>query len=223
MESPLRVDLGAGSATESSYEAVSAPDSGQPFRAWQFVSEFQQLVGDDSEPDPLFFVDTWTLGMGAAVDRLKQRRQTRVSRERKDREFHDFESLGVRAFLEENDLYAEFVAEPPAGEESDDGGQAPQESSAQTAYQTSQEWEQFAGGSVRHQQKAEPMTEDRARQILGVTRATSGKQIKSAYHRLVGQWHPDRLEYRSEQARQLATDRMAAINEAYHLLRSLES
>jgi molecular chaperone DnaJ len=64
------------------------------------------------------------------------------------------------------------------------------------------------------------MTQDRARQLLGVTSASTGKQIKAAYRRMVSQWHPDRLELPTEEARQFATARMAAINEAYHLLRS---
>jgi curved DNA-binding protein CbpA len=35
---------------------------------------------------------------------------------------------------------------------------------------------------------------------------------------MVGQWHPDRLECRAEDVRQLATRQMASINEAYRLL-----
>jgi curved DNA-binding protein CbpA len=37
---------------------------------------------------------------------------------------------------------------------------------------------------------------------------------------MASQWHPDRLEFRTESVRQIATEQMAAINEAYHLLRS---
>jgi curved DNA-binding protein CbpA len=37
---------------------------------------------------------------------------------------------------------------------------------------------------------------------------------------MASQWHPDRLERGSEHARRMATDQMAAINEAYSLLRS---
>jgi curved DNA-binding protein CbpA len=46
------------------------------------------------------------------------------------------------------------------------------------------------------------------------------KQIKAAYRQMVIQWHPDRFEFQSEEVRQRATEQMAAINEAYHLLRS---
>jgi curved DNA-binding protein CbpA len=36
----------------------------------------------------------------------------------------------------------------------------------------------------------------------------------------VSQWHPDRLESRTEEVRQFATKKMVAINAAYRLLRS---
>ena len=43
-------------------------------------------------------------------------------------------------------------------------------------------------------------------------------EIRAAYRRKVSQWHPDRLDRRSEDVRQRATAQMAAINEAYRLL-----
>jgi DnaJ like chaperone protein len=64
------------------------------------------------------------------------------------------------------------------------------------------------------------MTQDRAYLLLGVTETSTQRQIKAAYRQMVSQWHPDRLELRTEEVRQLATERMAAINEAYRLLRS---
>jgi DnaJ-class molecular chaperone len=51
-----------------------------------------------------------------------------------------------------------------------------------------------------------------------VAENSSRKEIKAAYRRMVGQWHPDRLECRAEDVRQLATRQMASINEAYRLL-----
>ena len=64
------------------------------------------------------------------------------------------------------------------------------------------------------------MTQDRACQLLGVTATSTQKQIKAAYRRKVSQWHPDRLENRTNEVRQLATKQMAMINEAYRLLRN---
>jgi curved DNA-binding protein CbpA len=46
--------------------------------------------------------------------------------------------------------------------------------------------------------------------------------VRSAYRRLVSLWHPDRLQQADVELRELATERMAEINEAYHLLRESE-
>ncbi|MGA2808421.1 MAG: J domain-containing protein [Terracidiphilus sp.] len=219
MESQLQVERGTGSATQGGYEGISAFEPKPPLQTWEFVSEFQQLLGEDSEPDPMFFVDSWTLGMGAAVESFKQRRQAQANRERESREFNQLVSLGARAVLEESALYPEFISLPTARQEPDTAWQASQEPSAQTAYQSSEEWNTFAEASGSSREEVQPMTEDRARQLLGVTPASAGTQIKAAYRRLVSQWHPDHLECRTEETRQFATARMAAINEAYHLLR----
>jgi DnaJ like chaperone protein len=64
------------------------------------------------------------------------------------------------------------------------------------------------------------MTQYRACQLLGVTSNSTQRQIKAAYRRKVSQWHPDRLESRTKEVRLLATEQMAAINEAYRLLRN---
>jgi curved DNA-binding protein CbpA len=64
------------------------------------------------------------------------------------------------------------------------------------------------------------MTQQSARELLGVNENCTRAQIKAAYRRMASQWHPDRLECTTEQVRRLATAQMAAINEAYHLLSS---
>jgi DnaJ-class molecular chaperone len=64
-----------------------------------------------------------------------------------------------------------------------------------------------------------PMTQLRACRLLGVTEDSSPRQIKAAYKRLATEWHPDRVERLTEEARQLANMRMTALNEAYRLLR----
>ena len=64
------------------------------------------------------------------------------------------------------------------------------------------------------------MTQHRACQLLGVTATNTQKQIKAAYRRKVSQWPHDRLENRANEVHQLATKQMAAINDAYRLLRS---
>ncbi len=69
-------------------------------------------------------------------------------------------------------------------------------------------------------QPIQPLTPSLARQLLGVAADSAPEQIRSAYRRMVGQWHPDRLQFMTEEVRQIATDRMAEINAAYRLLRN---
>lgn len=63
------------------------------------------------------------------------------------------------------------------------------------------------------------MQYQRACELLSVSKYSTELQIKAAYRRMAGQWHPDRLERGSEEVREFATKQMAAINEAYRYLR----
>jgi hypothetical protein len=65
------------------------------------------------------------------------------------------------------------------------------------------------------------MAVGQAHQLLGTTTTSTREQIRSAYRRKVSEWHPDRLQYVSEAVRECATQQMAAINEAYRLLRTV--
>lgn len=55
--------------------------------------------------------------------------------------------------------------------------------------------------------------------ILCVAEDCSEAQVKVAYRRMARAWHPDRIERSDESVRAFATEKMVAINEAYHLLR----
>ena len=65
-----------------------------------------------------------------------------------------------------------------------------------------------------------PMTLEAACQVLRVNISNSREQIRAAYRHMASLYHPDRLANGTEEERQQGTDRMAAINEAYHLLSS---
>jgi DnaJ like chaperone protein len=65
-----------------------------------------------------------------------------------------------------------------------------------------------------------PITQEVACRLLGVLATSTRAQVKAAYRRRVSQFHPDRLGCMSEEERLAATERMAAINEAYRLLRT---
>ncbi len=58
---------------------------------------------------------------------------------------------------------------------------------------------------------------DRAYQILGVSRTASESEIKKAYHKLVKENHPDKLQARGvpEDFLKIAQEKMAEINQAY--------
>ena len=75
-------------------------------------------------------------------------------------------------------------------------------------------WDGGALGSMTHRRDCE---------LLSVSEESTATQIRAAYRRMVGEWHPDRLEQSGERVRAFATKQMAAINEAYHLLRDLSA
>ena len=61
------------------------------------------------------------------------------------------------------------------------------------------------------------MTEQDARQILGLDRGYSPEQVREAYRDLVKVWHPDRF-VTDERLREKAVRRLQEINDAYALL-----
>jgi DnaJ-domain-containing protein 1 len=170
----------------------------------KFANDLQSLLGEDGEPDPLFLEESWTLGATAAAENLQRRRRGQADRERQNVSFRELNSLGSIFLMQESEwssesllsertaaiggLYAGWT-EVSLGDQFDDAGE------------------------IVH-----PMTEQQACEVLGVTRGDEREEIKSAYRRMVGLWHPDRHEGRGEEILRRATEKMAAINEAYRLL-----
>jgi hypothetical protein len=193
--------------------------------ARRFGSAVSRLLAEDFQPDPLFFEESWTLGVPAAMKNWKQRQQGQADCERQNRKPWEFGSQGTSSFLQERAWYAEHFSTVSAAvikEQTGNGWpvQPSEEPAAQTRTQAPREWERFARECEIHQEATYSMTPRRACRLLGVTAASTGEQIKSAYRRMASQWHPDRLEGATEQVRRMATEQMAAINEAYSLLRS---
>jgi DnaJ-domain-containing protein 1 len=214
---------GARSVTKEFDEAVPAVEPNRPRQNWQFVSDFQMQMGEGSEPDPQFFVESWTLGVTAAMDNLQKRQQGQAARARNGQGLREIQALGTLAFLQEQELGAEFHSSVVMGECEDRCEPSqPLLSGNETvaAYaQTEQEWDSLAEECESSVELGMPMTRERALRLLEVTPASTRIQIKAAYRRKVSHWHPDRLAHRSEEVRQLATRQMTAINEAYRLLR----
>jgi DnaJ-domain-containing protein 1 len=187
----------------------------------QFVDDFQRLMGDDFEPDPLFFVDCWTIGTSAAASNFQQRRQEPADRELPSPAFLDLFSSSDPLLLQQDELLSVASAAASARRYYADGRwPSSEEPAVQAQDQNPLPGETFDESCDNGLETIHPMTLKTACQLLGVTAASSPKEIKTAYRRMASRWHPDRIEFRPEQVHRMATEQMAAINEAYHLLSS---
>jgi hypothetical protein len=212
--------------------------SAQPIRPSRFANDMEQLLGDDLDLDPLFLEESWTVGTPAALENLRRRRQSRVEREHQSRASLAFDHLRVIASVEDAEPTAEFLTADRAVNSLRAARQnwTPQDWTPQA--QIAQSWipqgwmpesirlasesltdaDAFAQTSAQAEKNDSSMSLTRAQQLLGVTAASTREQIRSAYRRMVGQCHPDRLQDATEAARQCATQQVASLNEAYHAL-----
>jgi len=180
----------------------SSPES-QP----ALLDLMHDLLGSESEPDPLFFVETWTRGIDAATESFHARQPispTQDAAPSAHRAFDfavplifvydqsDFPSTGYSAAWKEA-----YGVKPPAS------------AHTKTAHN-----EATPSTPAPNQ----PLTCDDACRMLGIAPASTRKQIKDAYRQLARRYHPDRQIHSTEQERRIATDRMTSINAAYHLL-----
>jgi DnaJ domain len=247
MEGQVNEVRGFGSTMQDHYAAMPEFEQNGQGETWQFAAQVAQLLGDDSEPDPLFFTESWTLGVPAAVENWRQR----LARHSTCGAPYELHGLGSEMFMREREWFAQSSSEGAAGLATspairtatgiaacEDAGGGTLQAAIKPAgpesavKRESQAWEElntFADGpfadssSVNREQTVCPvsaMTLHRACKLLGVTASSNLEQIKAAYRRMVSRWHPDRLEHGTEEARQFATGQMATINDAWHLLRS---
>jgi len=225
MEGQFHVDRGPCISTQKSYDSPPALGPNRPAQPWQFVIEIQRILGADSEPDTLFFVESWTLGVPAAVENFQRRRQGKADQERYRPTFDNFNSLRGQSFVQEREFNAAFLSSAPCRRDLTvhDVGRPPRSPEGPATWTQDpapREWgtaaEEYAGSG----ETTRPMTLGRACQLLGVAAISTRGQIKAAYRHMVSQWHPDRFGSRTEEVRQLATEKMVEINAAYRLLRS---
>jgi DnaJ-domain-containing protein 1 len=221
MKSQFHVDCGPGSTTHESHEAIPAIEANRQGNTWEFVSGLQRLLGDDAEPDPLFFVESWTVGVPVAVENWQKRRQVQKGHERQHRVFSECGSLGVQSIARQSELGASLALLSGADAKTaryNVGWSQHSFEKSPSQFKASQEWKPFAEVADGGRAAIHPMSKLRAFELLEVNPASTRRQIKAAYRRMVNQIHPDRLEHRTEGVRRLANDQMAEINEAYHLL-----
>ncbi|MGA2674467.1 MAG: J domain-containing protein [Terracidiphilus sp.] len=222
MEGQFQVDRGSCSSMREGYEAIPAVEPNRPELGWQFVTDMEQVLGGGSEPDPLFFVQSWTLGVPAAVESFHQRKQSQKGRERRGNSFQDFASLATLTFAQQSELTAEYHSSSRFGIAESYGAdwqtQPAEEPAAWSEDRAPRDWKRFAAECDSSLDTLHPMTQRGACRLLGVTETSTREQIKAAYRRMASRCHPDRLEGKTAEERQLATEEMAAINEAYRLL-----
>lgn len=178
-----------------------APDSDLPL-----VAQLEHALGEDFVPDASFFVESWTSGVPVAAESLLRRRE--AQQDRTDHaSFRDF-YISTPRFSSE-----EFVRQHQ---------QAFDMPSAQRP-RTQRTYPRGSGESRQNLEceSNEERAHQQARSLLGVDRNSTRHQIKTAYRQLVRLNHPDRLVGASAQARQIATEKMISLNEAYHLLCSV--
>jgi DnaJ-domain-containing protein 1 len=170
-------------------------------------SQVQQMLGEDCLPDAEFFVRCWTVGAARAADDLWDRNRMQRERESQSSPFWNFSMPRISAeeFVQNQSMHV------PLG---------PSSQAAAWPYPNPAENENSGPDWDGDFDPADPLTIERARRLLGVAANSSPAQIKGAYRHLARIYHPDRLDWKSSQARQIATDRMTAINKAYVLLGS---
>ena len=174
----------------------------------------QQLLGEDCLPDAEFFVGCWTVGAATAAGNLLDRQCLQRKENGKSADswkFNTFSpSFSSEDFVRNQQMRASSL---PSSQPGDVLSSNPPENE-----DPDQNWNNDFYNSDFD--ASDPLTVERARRLLGVAADSTPAQIKSAYRHLVRRCHPDRLEGRSTQVRQTATDRMIAINKAYYLLGS---
>lgn len=194
MEDGFQVDRGPCSTLREGYEANSAIETFGSKPAWNFVLQMEQVLGEGSEPDPLFFVESWTIGLSAAAESFQQRSRRQQEDPRRCREFQDLDSFRPYPFADQS--------EPDAA----------------AFFSSRAVYSSIADSSFAGWPPTQPLTVEDACRILGVELTSVKWQVRAAYRHMANRYHPDHIDPQSKAERQLATERMAAINEAYRLL-----
>jgi len=229
MDGQLYRDGSAIPNRKENHRVVQTLDSNGAGWPDQFVNKLDQILGADSEPDPLFFVESWTLDFDSAVENLHRRqriaRQEQLHQECKQETANCLNYVSTESFLRDRALHSEFFTSASAATilRCRDAAPLPQfsaDASTRAQYPSSHDEEACAAELDDLQSTTHPLTQDRACRILGVTATGTREQIKSAYRRRASQFHPDRLESTTAEARQFATEKMIEINAAYRLLNS---
>jgi hypothetical protein len=195
------VELESCTGAQQTCTAASAAAWTEPHPS--LFAQLEQLLGEDSEPGPAFFIDSWTLGVAAASENFLRRRQDpKTTQMNREHAVPAFQFCSFPPFI--------TMEEPPQNADLSpkDANLSTQDAELPSR---SRELPPLAPATW-------PRTLPAARRLLGVTATSTRDEIKAAYRQMASLYHPDHLARRNDHERQFATDRMASINEAYRLL-----
>lgn len=196
--------------------------------AWPLAGEILEMLDDECEVDASFFEDCWIYGLSPALQNHQRRREQSEVEPTQDCSFAELDRLSERSWMQdrvgsEKPFQAASFVSPATSyraewlqvfsEETNLGFTEPANARGSTV-------SDYAADEMRMMR---PMTRESACKLLHLSAESTDAQIKAAYRRLVHQCHPDHFEGGNavEQAR--ANECMAAINEAYRMLRSAVS
>ena len=194
-----------GASTKSSAHADSWTS---PENSAALLDLMHDLLGEHAEPDPLFFVETWTVGIEAAAQNFHARHQVASHPDANASAMRAFDFSVPLIFVFDGSDFPSVPAHFSAAWKNA-YGVSPSSSSPHSA---------VPHDEAPRSTPAQTLTTEEACRLLGLAPNSNRKQIKNAYRQMVWRYHPDRLIHSSEPERRLATERMTAINQAYRLL-----
>ena len=197
MQPPIPIDPVLQERIESAYRLGSVLPWTEAKAAPPLAVQIQPLLGEDAEPDPTFFVESWTVGVTAASENYLRRHESPKKQEAPAPA--PFPSFTFVTFLN---------VEPPGPPTSSPGAAQPMRD-----FPAARTWDQDEAEPLL----SVPLTVQSACRLLGVQATSTRDEIKTAYRKLASRYHPDRLASAAVDPQQ-ASDRMASINEAYRLL-----
>ena len=165
------------------------------------TGQLKPFLGEDCPPDPAFFVESWTLGAAVAAENFRRRHA--------EPEQHQMPAFSRLNYVPPFVGSAEWLSAATVPLPRHSGSTA-----SIDGLLGEDEYLDLLTGAL---------TVERARRILGVAANSTRGQVKAAYRQLAGRYHPDHHAAQSDDERRLATDCMAAVNEAYRLLCTVQS
>jgi hypothetical protein len=219
-------------ADDSSYSTVNLFCGGEPAEALlgsaspsRLASQIRELLGQDCEMEASFLEESWASGLSVTSSSYRRKR-AQTTENIEGVTFAELSTVGSLFFSQANGLMGDRPASAyPTSSTNSYAAAWLRDPLEEFASQT--EDQAPVDDSAGYKRRAQvpttlgSTTYQRACELLSVSEHSTVTQIRAAYRRMVSEWHPDRLEQSGERVRAFATKQMAAINEAYHLLRDL--